>query len=179
MKHHLYETWILLDADLDHEQQRDLHSHLRQCSQCQVLYQATHQIAHLFKTAPDPAPAPNFSARWMERIEKAEKRKNRLILGITLGVMALATLILLSSVGLQLRTAADTFPQMLLNLVSLLADWIIFINQLSDIFTPLFRVGAKLISPIWSYGLMFGLSGITSAWIISIYRSKSLQKELG
>jgi len=179
MKHLQFETWILLDADLDQEQQRDLHGHLKQCSQCQALYQASHQLAHLFNTAPDPSPAPDFSARWLVRIDKKEKRKNRLILGITLGVMSLATLILLSSVGLQLRTAADTFPQMLLNLVTLLANWIVFINQMSDIITPLFRVGAKLISPFWLYSLMFGLSGITSAWIISIYRSRSLKKELG
>ena len=177
MKHQQYENWILMDEVLTQKQQRDLHGHLNNCSQCQALYKASHQITHLFKTAPEPAPAVGFSARWMEQIEKAEKRKNRLILFISLGVISLATLILLSTVGLELRSVVGNFPQMMFELVTLIANWIIFFGQISDIFTPLFRVGAKLLSPVWIYISVFGLSGITAAWTIAFYRSRGMQKE--
>ncbi len=178
MKHQQFENWILMDIQLNQEQQRELHGHLKQCSQCQALYQASHQLTHLFKTAPVPVPAAGFSARWMEQIDKAEKRKNRLILFITLGVISLATLILLSTVGLELRSVVGGFPQMMLELVTLIADWIVFFNQISDIVTPLLRVGAKLLSPVWLYVAVFGLSGITAAWTIAYYRSREMQKEL-
>jgi len=178
MKHQQYENWILMDEELNQEQQRDLHGHLKQCSQCQALYQASHQITHLFKTAPEPALAAGFSGRWLVQIDKAEKRKNRIILFSTLGAIALATLILFSTVGLELRSVVGNFPQMMFELVTLITNWIIFYNQISDIITPLFRVGAKLLSPIWLYITVFGLSGITAAWTISYYRSRSMQKEL-
>jgi hypothetical protein len=178
MKHQQFENWILMDIELNKEQQRELHGHLKQCSQCQALYQASHQITHLFRTAPVPVPAAGFSNRWMEQIDKAEKRKNRLILLITLGVISLATLILLSTVGLRLRSVVGGFPQMMLELVTLIANWIVFFNQISDIVTPLLRVGTKLLSPVWLYIAVFGLSGITAAWTINYYRSREMQKEL-
>jgi hypothetical protein len=178
MKHQQYETWILLDTKLNQEQQRDLQVHLKQCSQCQSLYQTTHQIAHLFKTAPIPEPKPDFSSRWIKRMEKAENRKNRTILVVTLGVIAAATLVLLSSVGLQLRSSMAYFPQMLLEMVTLLARWIVFVNQLSDIVSPIFRVSMKLLSPIWFFAFGISLSGIIVAWMISLLRSRNLQKEI-
>ncbi len=178
MKHQQYKTWILLDTELDLEQHRELQVHLKQCSQCQSLYQATHQIAHLFKTSPVPEPSPGFSTRWMTRIEKVENRKSRLILGITLSVISIATLLLLSSVGLQIRAGMAYFPQLMLEMITLVAEWIIFLNQLRDIVSPLIRVGMKFISPVWLYTLGFSLSVITGAWIISLSKSRTLQREL-
>ncbi|MCK5794789.1 MAG: hypothetical protein KAH12_08775 [Anaerolineales bacterium] len=179
MKHQQYENWILMDEELNQEQQRDLHGHLKQCSQCQALYQASHQITHLFKTAPEPAPAVGFSSRWLVQIDRVEKRKNRIILFSTLGAISLATLILLSTIGFELRSVVGNFPQMMYELVTLITNWMVFFNQISDIITPLFRVGAKLLSPVWLYITVFGLSGITAAWTIAFYRSRGMQKEIG
>ncbi len=178
MNHQPYENWILLAADLDQEEQRELHLHLKGCSHCQTLYQAIHQLDHLFKTAPQPSPEANFSARWLERIEKREKRRNRFILGITLAVISLATLILLSVVGLEMRSAVDTFPNILLQLVTMIADWIVFLNQVSNILTPLVRVGAKFISPLWAFTIVLSLGGVAAVWIIASMRSRNMQKEL-
>ena len=179
MKHQQYENWILMDEELNHEQQRDLHGLLKQCSQCQALYQASHQITHLFKTAPEPAPAVGFSTRWLGQIDRVEKRKNRIILFSTLGTISLATLILLSTIGFELRSVVGNFPQMMYELVTLITNWMVFFNQISDIITPLFRVGAKLLSPVWLYITVFGLSGITASWTIAFYRSRGMQKEIG
>ena len=179
MKHQQYENWILMDDQLDQNKVRELHNHLKDCSQCSALYQANQQLAHLFNTAPEPAPEPEFSARWLERADQVEKRRNRMLLFGTLGSIAAATLILVASVGIELRAAADTFPQMLLELTNLIASWIIFFNQISNIVTPLVRVSAKLLSPLWLYVAVFGLSGVTAAWTIAFYRSRDLQKELG
>lgn len=178
MKHQQFENWILQDIVLDQEQHRELQAHLKQCSKCLGLHQATHQIKHLFKTAPVLEPEPDFSGRWMRRIEKVEKRKNRLILGITLAVISLATFILLVSVGFQLNSAAAGFPQMLLEMVTLIANWFVFLNQLSNIVSPLFRVSVKLISPVWLYTIGISISGITAAWIFAVSRSRTVQKEL-
>ena len=178
MKHQQFENWILMDEELNQEQQRDLHGHLKQCSQCQALYQASHQITHLFKTAPESAPVAGFSTRWLVQIDKVEKRRNRIILFSTLGAISLATLILLSTVGLELRSVVGNFPQMMYELVTLITNWIVFLDQISDIISPLFRVGAKLLSPVWLYVSVFGLSGITAAWTIAFYRSRGMQKEL-
>lgn len=178
MKHHQFENWILEESDLDQEQHRELQGHLKSCTQCLALYQAAHQVAHLFKTSPEPEPQPGFSSRWLLRLERAERRKNRLILGLTLGGISLATAILLVSVGFQLSSTAASFPQMLLNLVTLVANWLVFFNQMSNIVTPLFRVSLKLISPAWLYTIAVSVSGITAAWIFAVSRSRKLQKEI-
>ncbi|MGB2962371.1 MAG: hypothetical protein WBB69_00105 [Anaerolineales bacterium] len=178
MKHQQFENWILLDAELNQEQQRDLQVHLKGCSQCQHLYQVTHQIAHLFKNSQTPEPTPGFSDRWISRMEKAENRKNRIILGTTLGVISVSTILLLSSVGIQIRSTMAYFPQILLEMITQVAKWTIFLNQLWDIFTPLFRVSMKLISPAWLVTLSGCLSGIIIAWIVSLFKSRTLQKEL-
>jgi predicted anti-sigma-YlaC factor YlaD len=177
MNHQQFETWILEGSELEKEQQRTLHLHLKGCSQCQAFYQAVHQLDHLFKTAPEPAPSPNFGARWIARAEQQEKRGKRLILGFTLSIMALATILLLGAVGFELRSAMDFFPQMLLQLVNFIADGFIFLNQINTILSPLVRVGVKYLSPLWLYALTFGLSAITAAWIISSLRIRILQKE--
>jgi hypothetical protein len=132
----------------------------------------------LFKTAVIPEPKPDFSIRWLSRMERIENKKNRLILGITLGLISIATVVLLSSVGLQLRSSFAYFPQILLEMVTQIANWIVFINQISDIVTPLIRVSVKLISPVWLTTFAVSLSGITAAWMISLYRSRTLHKEL-
>lgn len=178
MKHQQFENWILQDSILDQEHHRELQTHLKQCSQCLNLHQATHQIKHLFKNAPVPESQPGFSTRLMRRIEKVERRKNRLIMGITLGVISLATFTMLVSVGFQLNSAAAGFPQMLLEMITLVANWFVFLNQLNNIIAPLFRVSIKLISPIWLYTIGISISGVTAAWIFAISRSRILHKEL-
>lgn len=178
MKHLQFENWILQDSILDQEHHRELQTHLKQCSQCLNLHQATHQIKHLFKNAPVPESQPGFSTRLMRRIEKVERRKNRLIMGITLGVISLATFTMLVSVGFQLNSAAAGFPQMLLEMITLVANWFVFLNQLNNIIAPLFRVSIKLISPIWLYTIGISISGVTAAWIFAISRSRTLHKEL-
>lgn len=178
MKHQQFENWILQDSILDQEHHRELQTHLKQCSQCLNLHQATHQIKHLFKNAPVPESQPGFSTRLMRRIKKVERRKNRLIMGITLGVISLATFTMLVSVGFQLNSAAAGFPQMLLEMITLVANWFVFLNQLNNIIAPLFRVSIKLISPIWLYTIGISISGVTAAWIFAISRSRILHKEL-
>jgi len=178
MKHQQFENWIIEETDLTQEEHRELQAHLNQCSQCLALYQTIHQIAHLFKTTPEPIPEPDFSGRWLVRVERAERRKNRFILGITLGGISLATAILLVGVGFQLNSAAPGFTQMLLNMVTMIANWIVFLNQLGNIAAPLFRVSVKLISPVWLYTFGISVSIITAIWIFALSRSRTLQKEI-
>ncbi len=178
MNHQQYSNWILLEDDLDQEQQRELHLHLKGCSQCQALYQSIHQLDHLFRTASVPTPGPDFSSRWMERIEKRERRRNYRILGTTLGIVSLATVGLLSIIGLEIRSVVDFFPQVMLQLVTLLAEWLVFLSQLSNILTPLFLVGLKLISPLWLYTMLFSLGGAAAVWVGRSIINRTLHKEL-
>jgi hypothetical protein len=90
----------------------------------------------------------------------------------------LATVVLLSAVGLEIRSAMDFFPQMMLDLITFIANGIVFFNQVSNILSPLVRVGTKYLSPLWLYAFTFGLSGITATWIITSFRTRSMQKEL-
>jgi predicted anti-sigma-YlaC factor YlaD len=177
MNHQQFETWILQEPDLKKEQQRELHLHLKGCSQCQEFYQAVHQVDHLLKTAPETSPAPNFSARWMARIERQERHRNWWIIGITLSVVSLGTILLLSAVGLELKSTVESFPQMMLELITFIVNSFVFLDQISNVLSPLVRVGTKYLSPLWLYAITFGVSAVTAAWIITSLRPKKLQEE--
>lgn len=178
MKHKQYETWILMGDELTLEQQRELHIHLKECSQCQALHRATQQVAHLFKTSAVPVPAEGFTNRWSARIDRQERRKRNLILLITLAAIITSGLLLLAGIGFQLSVSLASFPTMLMSLIARLTNWVVFLSNLWDIFDPLFSIGIKYISPAWVLTFGFGISGILAAWMISLYRNQIIQKEL-
>ncbi len=178
MKHQPFEEWIIMDEALDQEQQRQLHCHLKECSRCQALYQATHQIAHLFKTSPVPGPAEGFSERWKTRMRKIDTRRKILIFSGTTVVIAAALILLLVVIGFQFSAYISSFPKMLMAFIYQFSRWIVFITQLWDVLDPLLGVSVKMISPLWLLTFGFCLSGVFAAWMVSVLRSRSIQKEL-
>lgn len=178
MKHKQYETWILMGDELTLEEQRELHTHLKECSQCQALHRAAQQVAHLFKTSAVPVPADGFSDRWSARMDRQERRKRNLILLITLAVIFAGGLLLLAGIGFQLSVSLTSFPAMLMSLIARLTNWVVFFSNLWDILDPFFSLGIKYISPAWVLTFGFGISGLLAVWMISLYRNQIIQKEL-
>ncbi len=171
MKHQLYETQILLETKLTPAQNRELHLHLRTCSQCRRLAQAQREITHLFETTPAPYPQPGFTTRWKKRLIRAEHGRRNLITWTTLSVLTLAFLFTLVGLSLQVTSSSEYFPQFLTFLISQATRWVNFIASLQNIFSPLLRVGIKLIPQSWIIAFVVSLSGITFAWVITLSKN--------
>ena len=171
MKHQPFETWILLETKLTAEQNRELQNHLRTCPHCQRLYQSSREIAQLFRTTPAPYPQPGFNTRWKKRLAKREQGKKNILTWTTLSVLTMTVLITLIGLSTQIISFSDRLPQLLTVLISQTTRWVNFIASLQNIFSPLFRVGIKLIPTAWIFAFAVSLSGIALAWIVTLSKS--------
>ncbi|OQY28253.1 MAG: hypothetical protein B6I38_09385 [Anaerolineaceae bacterium 4572_5.1] len=173
MNHQPFETWILLETKLTPAQNRELLNHLRTCPQCRRLAQSTREITHLFKTTPTPYPLPGFTTRWKRRLNQKEQGKKNLITWVTLSALTLTVILTMISFSTQIPSLSEHFPQLLTAFISLTTRWITFITSLQNIFSPLFRVGIKLIPSTWIFAFAISLSGITIAWLVTLSKSNS------
>lgn len=77
MKHQPFETWIFQDERPTKDQQRKLDQHLKSCSQCRALSQAWLELEGRFRSVKLASPAPNFGARWQERLALRRRQRAR------------------------------------------------------------------------------------------------------
>lgn len=173
MKHQQFETWILLETKLSIEQSRELHQHLRICSKCRRLAQSQRAITHLFATVPTPAPEPGFTNRWHDRLARAETRKKNRIIWGTLSVLTLAFFLTLVGFSLEVVSVSEYIPQFLAIFISQAARWFNLVTSLQNIFSPILRVGIKLIPQSWIIALIIGLSTIPFAGVVAISKNRS------
>ncbi|MBS1250659.1 MAG: hypothetical protein MAG431_02253 [Chloroflexi bacterium] len=179
MNHQPYETWILLETKLDAEQEREYYQHLRTCSQCRRLAQAQREIEHLFATSPAPYPQPGFTSRWKERLAKVEEGRKNFATWIMLSVLTLAFLFTLVGLSLQIISRAEYFPQLIAVAISQAARWFNLLTSLENFFSPVLRVGIKLIPQSWILAFIFSLSGIVTTWVITLSKNSiSFNKEV-
>lgn len=127
MSHQPFETWILSEEPLEKEQTASLEEHLAECESCRCLKSNWQGVHSAMLTSPAPEPTPGFSSRWQTRLAlDRQKRQQRKMWILTLGIFALASLILISL----------TF----FNLVN--TTWSYFISQtIANISVTLAKVG--------------------------------------
>lgn len=171
MNHQLYETWVLLEPELTPAQKRELQDHLKTCSYCRRLAQTQREIAHLFSAAPVPYPQPGFTARWRKRLVRVEQGKKNLITWTTLSVLVLAFTLTLVGLSVQTASLSDSFPQILTVIISQTTVWLNFMASLQNFFSPLLRVGIKMIPAPWVLTFIVSLSGITLVWVITLSKN--------
>ena len=168
MNHQPYKTWILLQPDLSEEQQTQLEDHLQHCQTCRGLAEAQLEVSQLFQDVPTPSPQPGFSERWKLRIaERIQKQKLRTA-RITLLITFVITLLILISLGLQLRSQLPPLSHILLLGITQTARWVLFLDHLRDILLPFLGVGLKLIPRSWLFSLWLGISAAVLLLIIPL-----------
>lgn len=96
MSHQPYETFLFTDEPLTPEQRHSLDSHLMECAHCRALADALLSVDQVLAGSPEPEPAAGFTQRWYARLsEHRHERQQRNLWLMTLGLFALAGLILL------------------------------------------------------------------------------------
>jgi hypothetical protein len=96
MSHQPFDTWLFSDESLEPEQSEALKTHLAECEDCHQLSIALDQVFDVISTSESPEPEPGFTQRWVQHLNLyREKRKERKIWMVILGLFALATVILL------------------------------------------------------------------------------------
>ena len=168
MNHQPYKYWIVMDQELDSDQQRELEKHLRTCSNCRALSKTHREVSQLLTTSITPLPRAGFTERWKARLASRERAQKRRIAGLTVFILFLSMLLTLSTLGAQAFTFSDRLPQVFLQVIRELVNWMLFVSQLKNIFTPLVRVGVKLIPPAWYFVAGLGLPIMLAAWLFTL-----------
>lgn len=168
MNHQPYKHWIVMDQDLDHDQQQELEQHLKTCSNCRALSNTHREISQLLTTSTTPLPRAGFTERWKERLASRERAQKRRTAGLTVLILFLSMLLTLSTLGVQVFAFSDRLPQIFLQVIRELVNWALFVSQLKNIFTPLVRVGVKLIPPAWYFVAGLGLPIMLAAWLFTL-----------
>ena len=81
---------LLLDDMLILEEQEELYQHMADCPQCSETYDNMLSLDMMFRAPIEAAPAPDFSARVMARLEEHELQRRRL--PWLIGLMVFASL---------------------------------------------------------------------------------------
>ena len=97
-----------LDELLDQEQAARLQDHLAACEGCRAEWEAMRRVSSLLETEPSFAPAPDFTARVVLRLQQRDARRRRVrsTLGVlmgSVGLWAIAGMALLLLFGLLWR----------------------------------------------------------------------------
>jgi anti-sigma factor RsiW len=171
MSHQPYETFLFTDEPLTLEQRQSLDSHLMECARCRALAGALLSVNQALATNPAPAPAPGFTQRWYARLsEHRHERQQRNLWLLTLGLFALAGLILLILGLLHLLhfNWAYGFSQFIANF-SLFAARLRHISSIMRSLTE----SLPLILPmmiLFGIGTVLAASALTVTWFSSLIR---------
>jgi len=168
MNHQPYKHWIVMDQELDSAQQQELEQHLKTCSSCRALSNTHREVNQLLNTSTTPLPRAGFTERWKERLAAREQAQKRKIAGLTVIILLLSMLLTLSTLGVQVFAFSDRLPHIFLQITRELVNWVLFAGQLKNIFTPLVRVGVKLIPPTWYFVAGIGLPIVFFAWLFTL-----------
>ena len=96
MSHQPYEYFLFTKEPLNAEQQHQLNLHLQECEYCNALTGALADLEEVFINSSAPEPAPGFTIRWQARLkENHDKQQRRKLWFMTIGLFALAALMLL------------------------------------------------------------------------------------
>jgi hypothetical protein len=166
VNHLPFENWLLNDMPVNPEQQRELESHLRNCSYCSALA----ETGRLLKTAKMAAPAAGFTARFQARLaeRKIADRRRRLWGSVLFTLGGLALLILI------LAPYAVSFFASPAIWISAFVGWLIYIGTtlfaLLEAGFVLLSVVPKFVPPFVWMVVFSTLAGVGLLWSVSIWR---------
>ena len=169
MNHQTFENWILDAAPLSEAETQALRAHLETCESCRALAESWGAVAALFDGTPAPDPAPGFSDRWLDALERAEAaqharaRRQAWIAAAVFGSGALLTLILLGVQFVRLYGSFWGFALDALSRTTGLLVWLVGLGSLGGTFLRAFAGLVPL--PVW--GAVAAFSGLAMLlWVV-------------
>lgn len=166
MNHQPFESWLLDEKPISHEQRRELDLHVRTCTYCSALL----ETGKLLSSARPVSPAAGFASRFEVRLtaRKLEDRRRR-FWG--------ALLFTLGGIGLFVWLAGPVLASFFASpagWISALVEWGIFfittVQAMTEAGSVLVRVLPGLLSPFAWMVLLSAGAGMSLLWSISIWR---------
>ncbi len=172
MDHRPFEDWLLAEQPLTTQQTRELTTHLQTCRSCSALA----EVNLAFRSVRQADPAREFVSRFQVRLaarKQALRRRNALgFLLLTLSVAGLLTGLAWPVLRAAVESPVDMLASWLSSLVGLWAS----IQALIHAGSVLFRVAPGFVPGyIWAI-LLFGLTGWSLVWVLSLKKFTKIQQ---
>lgn len=171
MSHQPFDKWLFSEDPLEPEQSSALESHLDQCEECSKMSTALDQVFEVISTSKSPSPAPGFTQRWYQHLSAyRQKRQERTIWLIILGLFTLAILILLGLFFVNLTSFNWTYAlgQFIANFSLMAARG----NQIFNATRSITNAFPILIPIVFIFGIgsFSAIAALTITWFSSIIK---------
>ncbi len=166
MNHQPFESWLLNEAALNAQQQRELDSHLRSCAYCAALTK-TEKVLRGMKMA---LPAPGFASRFQTRlmVEKAADRQRKFLGSIFFTISGLALMLWLASPYLAVFFASPA--SWIAALVEVGVFLVTTLQASVEAGAVIFDVMGRFMPPFAWMVLVSSIAGVSLLWSVSIWR---------
>ncbi|MEW6092871.1 MAG: hypothetical protein AB1531_02790 [Chloroflexota bacterium] len=166
MDHRPFEDWLSNEEPLTPQQKRDLTAHLQTCRSCSSLA----EVDLAFRSVRQAEPAREFVNRFQVRLaarKQALRRRNALgFLVLAVSVVGLLAGLAWPFIKTAVASPVDTLAAWLSSLVNLWASF----QALIHAGLVLFRVAPGFVPAyIWAV-LLFGLTGWSLVWVLSLMK---------
>jgi hypothetical protein len=170
MNHRPFEDWLLDDQALSPEQNRELQSHLRNCSSCTAIVESNLALHTTHIVSAEPGFTDRFQARLARR--RSEQRWRQIVGTLVLVLGGLGLLYWLA--GPIIRTAWSSPAEWITTAVGYFLFVLTTLKALSEASAILLRVVPNFVSPVGLFVLSITLSGLCFLSIVSIWRINRL-----
>jgi len=166
VNHLPFEEWLLNDMPVSPEQQRELESHLRNCSYCASLA----DTGRLLRTARMASPLTGFTERFQARLAEHKIAERRRVRWGTILFGLGGLVVLLSIVSPYLVSFTDSPATWILTFVNLLVFLGTTLFALLNASLVILSVIPNFLPPFAWMVLLSTLAGMMLLWSVSIWR---------
>lgn len=176
MKHQPYEDWIFSQEDLDVDQAKELHVHLKLCERCNALASALADVETQFASDSLIGPASGFTSRWRERLELRKQVSFRRHTSILFGGLSVGALILFIPLLIRWFLTALSPGDLISGFVQDFVNWFAIIGFTGDVTAGVIDGMVDTIPVGWWLTFALVPIGLCSFWLFMMHRIRPRQK---
>jgi hypothetical protein len=170
MKHQPYEDWIFAQEVLDMDQSKELHVHLKLCERCNTLASALSDVETRLTSDELIGPAPGFTNRWRERLEKKKQVSHRRQTSVLLGGLSTGALILFVPLLIRWVLTALSPGEILSGFIQDTVNWFAIIGFTGDVTAGVIDGMVDTIPVGWWLTFALVPIALCSLWMFMMHR---------
>jgi len=170
MKHQPFESWILMQDELDTTQQVELEQHLVECEQCRVLSDSWLAFEGQLAEAEILQPADGFTKRWQMRFGEQQLGRHKKQTSILFGLLSAGAAIVFLPLVLQIILLMLSPEDLLFELVRDVNDWFGWVGFVGGMASTIVESLVETIPPLAWLAFILIISLLSSIWLISVHQ---------
>jgi hypothetical protein len=176
MNHQPFRDWLLTDEKLSADQVHELQVHINSCASCKQIGSAWQEVESTLHKAPQVQPEPGFINRWQahlaEYIERKQKRRGWMMIGLT----SIIIIALLGIVSNQLWSLLQTPGPFLVVWFTRILSLVTIYYTLQDLLSSF--TGSISLITLTAVFFLVGFASFMSVLWLATYRKLSYARRI-